>query len=101
MICIFLVEPNDKSKYKSLLVFSDNDEEARVFAHASINSAQVIVSGSDTPQSDQVYLDDTLSTCNQVQVEVLEFSHDSARVRYLGKDYFLVKGHPVSTDPTD
>ena len=90
-INIYLIEPNDKSKYKKFLVFSDNSESARLAASSELNPLKIKVSGYLAAQIDPVYLDENQSTCKKVNVETVSLEKNTVHIKYIDNEYFLTK----------
>lgn len=89
---IFLIEPNNKSKYKTMIVFADSPEEARAIATAQLNPAKIKIEKSQSPLMDTVYLDNTLSTRQRINVTILQYGKDTVGIKYLDNQYYLTKG---------
>ncbi|HVY53443.1 MAG TPA: hypothetical protein VHA13_02875 [Gammaproteobacteria bacterium] len=89
---IFLIEPADRLKYKSILAFADTSEDARLNAHTLINPAKIKMSGDPSPMMDMVYLNEELSTCHEIKnFETIWCLENSIQIKYLGKMYCLAK----------
>lgn len=89
MVKIFLITPQDK-KVKAKIIYADNEDEARVMTHAGHHSAT-------KRNDDRVYIDEELSDCEQVTVEIISSysctpkSLDTIMVKYKEKTYYLKK----------
>lgn len=90
-INIFLTEPIDKSKYKTMMVFADNTEQARIAATVKLNPMQIKIPGNESPMIDPVYSNANHSACRKIDVEILLEGSLTAHIKYPGNEYHLTK----------
>lgn len=85
---IYLIEPNDKIRYKSFIVCSTNEEDARKAASVKINAMQIYTTSEPTKLLDPVYSDKSLSQCILLDVKIKKI-HTTYHFSYNGFNYIL------------
>jgi len=91
---IFAVVPNDKARYKTFIVCTNNEGNARQAASAKINLMSPVQPGEPTALVDPVYLDENLSQCMVLDVNV-EKVVNTFKFHYQGDEYTVVKDFAV------
>lgn len=92
---IFLLEPKAKSQYAALLIYADSEKEARENSAAHFNPLQEKAPIEDISyNNDSFYLDTSESSCNEIKVDIINSSTNTAAFTYQGKKYSLGKNVP-------
>lgn len=88
---IYLIEPIDHEQFKTKIVFSDSPEYARIAASTAHNLIKIIMPKESEFEIDQVYMDENLSLCIQIDPEILESNERMVKLKYNEKIYHLFK----------
>jgi|GEM_PF-4248619 len=93
-VVIFLITPRHTDKNKKMLVYAENEEEARICANVAINPMKMIKSGEAPPllNDNDIYSEEAQALCETINVECALVGSDTVAFKYLGKDYLLSKG---------
>ena len=97
-IHFFLVTPKDKANYKEMVVYSDSIEEARKRANEQFILLRSMTSSVSTmPQVNDVYLNESTSTCVEIFPKIIISDYKYAHISHKGVEYHLPKNHPKRT----
>ncbi len=96
---IFIIEPNNKTRYKSFIVCANNEENARRAACAKINPMQIVIPGEPTRLIDPVFSDKHLSRCTALEINI-EKIHNTFNFHYKQFDYSIAQdvAVPIKTN---
>jgi len=94
---IFLIEPKEDRKYKTLIVYSDTAENARISANQKYHPKDT-KSNKELVFSDEklVYLNKDFSICREIKPKItfLDNDLDFVKIEYKGVAYKLERGKP-------
>ena len=92
---VFLVEPNDKARYKTFIVYTNNEKSARQVVSTKINPMRQVQPGEPTALVDPVYTDEKSSRCMVLDVKVKQI-FNTFKFSYQGFEYTVAKDFAVS-----
>jgi hypothetical protein len=92
-IHLFLVQPISKINHKEMIVYADNEQQARNAAALANNSEKSQVAANTIP-AESIYLDSGMSICIEIKPDIIKAENDSeyVRVKYNEVIYDLKMG---------
>src|SRR3990167_1113936 len=93
-IHIFLVQPLSINEYKEMIVYADDEQQARAAASKVKDPEKTVVPANDI-SSKTIYLDGGMSICIEIEPDLLKIGNDldldQVQVKYNEVNYDLTK----------
>lgn len=92
-IHLFLVQPISEKKYKEMIVYADNEQQARNAAALASNPEKIHVN-SKKILAESIYLDGGMSICIEIKPDIIKAENNSecVQVKYNQVKYDLKIG---------
>lgn len=93
---IFLIEPFEK-KYKKIIVYSDNSENARISAKQKYHPQEIKSNELNFSDEKLVYLNPNFSQCREIQPKIISIDNklNIITIEYDGVRYKILKNQPI------
>jgi len=92
-IHLFLVQPISEIKYKEMIVYADNEQQARNAAALTNNPDKTLAAANQIP-AESIYLNRGMSICIEIEPDIIKVENNAeyVRVKYNEVIYDLKMG---------